>query len=211
MRLPPLFLAAIAAQTAPLVAQAWLRSWPRGGRAWALAWCAFLLAMDLVGGWLGSNGRHNLWLYYIFTPVSVALMLWALSCWQLTELWRLTYRIAIVPLLLVWGTLTWAVEDTSTFSRAAEPMAKLVALAAGAATLVLRSYGGHGDLQRQDWFWISGGMSLYFGVSATISPVGAVLASARPDLFALAWNLKVALDIGAFLLIVRGVLCPPAH
>jgi hypothetical protein len=54
-------------------------------------------------------------------------------------------------------------------------------------------------------------MSLYFGVSATISPVGAVLASARPDLFALAWNLKVALDIGAFLLIVRGVLCPPAH
>lgn len=211
MRVPLLFLAAFAAEASPLVAQAWLRRWPRGARAWILLWCAFLLAMDLVGAWLGYHGKNNLWLYYILTPVNVPIVLWALSHWQPTELWRLTYRVAIVPFLLVWGTLSWTFEDTSAFSQAAEPMAKLVALAAAAATLVVRSYGGRGDLRRQDWFWISGGMSLYFGVSAAISPLGAALVSARPDLLALAWQIKTALGIAAFLLITRGVLCQPVR
>ena len=211
MHVPPLFIAGLAAEASPLVAQAWLRRRPRGARAWILMWCAFFLAMDIVGAWFGYHGKNNLWLYYILTPVNVSLVLWALSHWQPTELWRLAYRIAVVPLLLVWGTLTWAVENTSTFSQAAEPMAELVALAAAAFTLVVRSYGGLGDLRRQDWFWITGGMSLYFGVSAAGSPLGAALVSARPDLFALAWQIKTALGIGAFLLITRGVLCKPVH
>lgn len=208
MPAPPLILFALAAEAAPLLAQATRRRWPTGARAWVLVWCAFGLATDLLSGWLGFHGQRNLWLYYIFTPVSTGLVLWTLSYWQQSDLWRLTYRLAVVPLLLVWGVIAWAFEDTSDFSHAAEPTAKLVALAAAAFTLVMRSYRSRGDLRRQDWFWISGALTLYFGVSAAISPLGAALETLRPDLLVAAWSIKGVLDAAALLLITRGILCP---
>ncbi len=54
-------------------------------------------------------------------PVSVGLALGALSFWQRSEVWRLAFRIAIVPLLLAWLVLTVAFDDVSTVSSAAEP------------------------------------------------------------------------------------------
>lgn len=208
MRVPLVVLAAMVAEASPLLAQVGLRRRPRGARAWVLLWCGFLLAMDCWSGWLAARGEHNLWLFYVVTPVSLALALWPLSGWQRSDLWRLTYRVGIVPFVAVWGVLTWLVEDTSAFSQAAEPMAKLVGLAAAAFVLFIRSHHARGDLRRQEWFWISGGMTLYFGASASITPLGALLVGTRPDLVLAAFELKAVLDIGAFLLITRGILCP---
>ena len=64
---------------------------------------------------------------------------------------------------MAWGVLTFAVEDTSSFSRVADPLANLVGLSAAAFTLVARSHVASGLLLRKDWFWVSGGMVLYFG------------------------------------------------
>lgn len=199
---------AAASQAAPLVAAVAWRRRPTGPRAWVLAWCVFLLAMDIVTGWLGVRGVHNLWLWYVLTPVSGALVLWALSLWQPWELARLTFRLAIVPFLLVWAVLALLVEDTSAFSSVAEPMAKLVGLCGAAFTLLARSRGAGASLLREGWFWVSAGMALYFGSSSALGPLSALLIAQRPDLVMRAYEVKAVLDIAAFVIIARGVTCP---
>jgi hypothetical protein len=209
VHIPVLLVAATLVEAAPPAAQLATRRRPRGGRAWLLVWCGFLFIMDLWGFWTSLHGERNLWLWYISKPGSVALVLWTLSYWQPGDTWRLTYRLAIVPFLAVWGTLTWLVEDTSAYSAASVPMATLIALAAAATVLIVRSHRSATAVWRQDWFWIAGGMTMYFGTSATLSPLGAVLVPAHAALFTSALLFKAFLDVVAFLLITWGVLCPP--
>jgi hypothetical protein len=185
--------------------------WPRGARAWVAAWVAYLLAIDLLAASFAIRRVPNLWINYVLMPVSVGLALWALSLWQANEVWRLTFRIAIVPLLLAWGILTLALEDTSTFSRAAEPMVKLVTLGAAAFTLLSGSLAQRGDLLRQDWFWISAGMVLYFGSGATLGPVSALLKVSPPQLLTFVYVVWTSISSLSFLLIAKGMACPQAR
>lgn len=179
-------------------------------RAWLLAWCVVQVLTDYLLLWFAVRGVPNLWVTYLLTPVSGALVLWTLSLWQSGELARLTLRLVIVPFVLVWGVLTLALENTSSFSRAADPMANLVCLAAAAYTLLARSRASRGELLRQDWFWASAGLALYFGVSSTISPLGALLVGSDPVLLVRAYEVRGLLQIVAFLAIARGVTCPAA-
>ena len=195
-------------QAAPLVAAALARRPVWGARAWVLAWCGLLVGGDGVYLWLAWRDAHNLWLAYFLTPIGVALVLWTLSLWQTGDLSRLTMRLAIVPFLIVWSVLTLVVDDTSTFSRAASPMASLVGLAAAAFTLLARSRSASGSLLRQDWFWVSAGIALYFGTSSALGPLGALLVGEAPQLVIRAYEVKALLDVLAFLLIARGVTCP---
>lgn len=215
MHVPGFILASLvigtAAEAVPLAVVAVQRRRPRGARAVMLAWVAFLLAIDLVSAALAFHGIHNLWLSYVLMPVSVGLALWALSCWQVSDLWRLTFRVAIVPLLLAWAILTVAVEDTSTFSMAAEPMVKLVTLGAAAFTLVVNSLAQRGDLLRRDWFWISAGLILYFGVGATLGPLGALLQGSSPQLLMKALVFWATMGSAAFFLIAKGFACSPTR
>jgi len=182
----------------------------RGPIAWVLAWCAVLVAVDGVGLWLGSRGEPNLWLYNLVPPVGGALVLAALAVWQPGELPRLTIRLVIVPFVLLWAALTLAFEDSSTFSRAADPMASLVLLSAAAFTLVTRTHGARTSLLRHDWFWVSAGLALYFGTASAVGPLSALLVRSTPDLMVHAYEVKSLLDIVAFLLIARGVTCRSA-
>lgn len=211
MRGPLIFYLAIVSQAAPAIAALAARRPLDRARAYTLAWCGVLLAVDLVGMALAWNRVNNHWLSYIVTPVSAALVLWTLSHWQTEEVARLTFRIAIVPTVVAWGVLTWLVEDVSTFSRAAAPMVKLVCLAAAAFTLVSGSLHERQALLRRDWFWVSAGMALYFGASAALEPLGALLLASRPDLVKNAYECRAGLDVVAFLLIARGMTCPPAR
>jgi hypothetical protein len=208
VRAPLLAYVAVASQAAPLFAAAAWRRHGSGARRWVLAWCALLLVVDCVSGWLGSRGVHNIFLFNLVAPASVAVVLWALSRWQTGDLSRLTMRLAIVPFLLLWTVLTLAVDDSSTFSRAANPMANIVGLGAAAFTLLARSFALQGDLPRRDWFWVTGGMALYFGASSALGPLSALLIATAPQLLGPAYELKAGLDIVAFLLIARGVVCP---
>lgn len=208
MRAPLLAYVAVASQAAPLFAAAAWRQRGSGTRRWVLGWCALLLVVDCVNGWLGSRGVHNMFLSNLVAPASVTVVLWALSRWQTGDLSRLTMRLAIVPFLLLWTVLTLAVEDSSTFSRAADPMASIVGLGAAAFTLLARSLASQGDLPRRDWFWVTGGMALYFGASSALGPLSALLIASAPQLLVRAYELKAGLDIVAFLLIARGVVCP---
>jgi hypothetical protein len=131
-----------------------------------------------------------------------------LSFWQTGDVARLTFRLAIVPFLLVWAVLTVTMEDMSSFSRIATPMASLVGLGTAAFTLVTRSMGADEAPHCRDWLWVSGGMALYFGTAAALAPLSALLIAGAPHLVLRAYELKSVLDVFAFLAIARGVTCP---
>jgi hypothetical protein len=209
VRIPLLLYLSGLAEAAPLVAAAAVRRPVSGARAWVLVWCVILLTESGIQLWLAARGIHNLWLSYVFSPMAAATVLWALSCWQASEVARLTMRLTIVPLLIVWVMLTLAFENTSSFSRAADPLAYLVGLIAAAFTLVTRSRAATGDLLRQDWFWVSGGMALNLGTFSMIGPLSAQLAGSDPALMMKAYEFEAVLSIVAFLAIARGMMCPP--
>jgi hypothetical protein len=208
VRFPLVFYLATLAQGVPPVAAVAARRPVRGARTWVLLWCALLLAVDLVQWWLGAHRERNLWLIYVITPAGGALALWALSCWQTRELPRLTLRFAIGPFLLVCLVLLLAVERPSDFSRVGQPVASLVCLCAAAFTLLARSQEATGPLVRQDWFWVSAGMALYFGVTVTIAPLSALLVGTSPEQLTLAYEARAALEVVAFALIAVGMVCP---
>lgn len=210
MRIPFLIYLAAASDGIPLVAAAAVRRPVRGPRGWLLVWCALLAGLDYTSLYLAMHGVHNLWTQYVFTPVSTALVLWALSGWQVGEVARMTMRYAIVPVLVLWAVLAAAFENASTFSRAAEPMAYLVCLVVAAYTLLVRSLHCKGDLLRQDWLWITAGLALYFGTWGAIAPLSALLAGSAPALLARVYQVQAVLGIGAMLAIARGVTCPAA-
>lgn len=210
MKPPALLYLAAFSEAAPLIAAAAARRPVRGARAWVLVWCAVLVVEGGTQAWLGTHGIRNLWLSYIFTPAAGAILLWALSCWQPGEVARITMRLAILPFLVVGGVLALAVDNTSSFSRAAEPLAYLVGLIAAAITLVARSRAATGDLLRQDWVWVSAGVALYTGTYSMIGPLSALLVGSDPVLLTRAYQFGAVLCIAAFLAIAKGMTCPAA-
>ncbi len=175
---------------------------------WVLVWCALLVLESAIQLLLARRGVHNLWLSYLFDPVTGATVLWALSCWQTSELARLTMRLAIVPFLVVLASLTIFFENTSFFSRAVQPTMALVGLFAAATTLISRSRASRGDLLGQDWFWVSAGIALYFGTFSMIGPLSALLIGSDVAMMTRAYELEAVLSIVAFLAIARGLTCP---
>lgn len=156
---------------------------------------------------LALTGRNNHWLTYAALPAETALVLWALAEWQTRDVARLTLRLAIPLAITVWGVLVAAVENTSTFSTAAEPLLSVLGLAAAAWTLVDRSMNdAEGSLAGQSWFWTCAGLCLYFGSSSTIGPLAALLGGDR-TLVARAYVLSWVINVVAFLSIARGVTC----
>lgn len=191
----------------PLLAVLLTRSRPRGAAAWILAWSLLLTAQESVATVLARAERNNHWLTYVVLPAGTALVLWALSEWQTRDMARLTLRLAIPPAVAVWGVLVAAVENTSTFSTAAEPLLSVLGLAAAAWTLVDRSMNeAEGGLAGQSWFWTCAGLCLYFGGNSTIGPLAALLGGDR-TLVARAYVLRSVINAVAFLSIARGVTC----
>jgi hypothetical protein len=210
VRIPLVFNLQALSLAAPLVAAAAARGPVPKERGWVLAWSALLLVEGGFDFWFAVHGIHNIWLSYIFSPAAHVLVLWTLSCWQVTDVARLTMRVAIVPLLAVWLLLILAFEDTSSFSRAADSLGYLVGLSAAAYTLIARSRASTGDVLREDWLWVSAGMALYLGTYSMVGPFSALLVRNDPVLLFRAYEFQAVLSIVAFLAIARGMTCPAA-
>ena len=208
MKVPLVIQLSSVSPAAPIAAALLARRRPRGTRTWVLAWCAWLLLEEGLQRWMAMHHTHNLWLVYWLDPVASAAALWALSCWQGTDLARLTMRVAIVPLVAVLAALSLFFEDTSFFSRATVPLANLVQLTAAAYTLVSRSRMSAQDILTQDWFWVSAGMVLYFGTFSMIPPLSALLVGSDTALLVRAYEFQAVLTIAAFLAMARGMTCP---
>jgi hypothetical protein len=210
VRYPLLLYLSSLAEAAPLGAVVAARRRVGGARKWMVVWSTLLFAESVITYALATRGIHNLWVPYLFTPVTAAAVLWALAWWQTSGVARLTIRLSIAPLLVVWLTLTLAFESASSFSRAADPLVQLVELSAAAYTLVVRSRAAAGDLLQQDWFWVSAGLVLYLGTFSMIGPLSALLARTDTVLMLRAYQFEAVLQILAFVAIARGMTCPAA-
>ena len=205
--IPWLLLVGADAPTLPGLAALLTWSRPRGASAWILAWSLLLTVQEAGGVALAAAGRNNHWLGYVGLPAGSALMLWALGEWQTRDVARLTIRLAIPVAILVWIVLVLAVENTSTFSTAAEPLLSVLGLAAAAWTLVNRSMNeADSGLAAQDWFWACAGLCLLFASESTLGPLASLLGG-DVTLVARAYELQSVVSIVAFVSIAKGVTC----
>jgi hypothetical protein len=210
VRAPLLIHVSVLCEAAPLVAVVAARRPVRGARAWILGWSLLLFGESLILFLLAARGIHNLWVPYLFTPVTTAILLWGLSLWQIRDVARLTMRLSIVPFLVTWAVVALAFDSTSSFSRAAQPLAYLVGLIAAAYTLVALSRAVTSDLLRQDWLWVSAGLVLYLGTFSMIGPLSSLLVGTDVLLMVRAYDFEAILSIVAFLAIARGLMLPAA-
>lgn len=209
MKLQLLFVIGSVATAAPLAAA--LRGRARSApRRWVLVWTGVQVLESGLQGLLSILGVHNLWLVYVLAPVDCGALLWALSLWQIDDVARVAFRLAIAASGVAFYVLAAAFDRASTFSLAALPMVQLVSLAAAAYTLVARSRVTRGDPLQEDWFWVCAGMALLFGVDAMLGPLSRLLLVSDPGLFRRAYQVNAVLTSVAFLAIARGIACPIA-
>jgi hypothetical protein len=178
-------------------------------RRWIVVWCILLVMNGVISLALGMRKVNNLWVGYLFMPVTGAVALWALSHWHSPGTGRLALRLAIPLFVAVSAVLTLRVEDAHSFSLVAAPFHGLVLLIAAVWTFIRRSLGDTGLVLRRDWFWTLAGLMLYEGSTTAVEPVAwYLLSTGRDDLIYLVINARAASDVVAFIAITWGVLCP---
>lgn len=208
MKVPLIVHFGAAAQAVPLAAVViWRAPLTRPRRA-MLAWCGVLIAADLIARILGSRHLNNQWLRYTVTPIESSIVLWALADWQRTALARRTLRVVIPVLLAAWALEVMLWENIRNFGVVVFSANSIILLGASAFTLATRGIGSSEPPWRQDWFWVTAALSLYFTISAVLDPLSLVLLPAHPDLFNKAYSVKSFADIASFIAIARGMLCP---
>lgn len=183
------------------------RSLP-SGRRWFMLWCLLSFAGDGLQLFFGQVVGHNLWLRLIIVPVQFAVAFWVLSLWQLEAKPRKVMRQAIV--ILIPATLAVALlwEGLTSFGDKSGPVLQLSLLAACVYTLVSRSVASTGRLAREDWFWITLGLSLYCALNVALGPVAMALLSQNQAFLVQVFIFKARSDILAFSLMTIGMLCP---
>jgi len=178
-------------------------------RLWTVAWCVALMVGDGLQLWLrGSNGTNNLWLRAAGAPIQNAIMLWTLSLWQRDAVSRLAFRIAIPLFLVTLVALSRTVGATTTFDTVTGPFQALLVLASALYTLVRNAASDPEGVTRHDWFWVTLGVSLYFGLRVALPPFASFLMDTHVELVRLAYFVQAGADIAVFLLIARGIWCP---
>jgi hypothetical protein len=208
VKIPWSLRAAIGSQLLPpLAASRHGRRLP-AARRWVAAWALLLFAYDLTQFALAVRGRHNLWLRYPFGPIETGVVLIALSLWHADAVFRLALRLAVPLFTVVWGLLVAFVERTDTFGLVTGPLQSLVLLSAALFTLLARARVQEGPLAREDWFWVSAGLSLWYGAAAAQEPIARLLVAEHPSVVSSAYQVKAVVDVFASLIIARGMLCP---
>ena len=208
--IPLVLHAATAAQVLPVLAAG--RYGPRlpSARRWLVVWCLTLIASDIAQYRLGiaAAGANNLWLQYIAVPTQNAIMLWVLSLWQPDPVSRLAFRVAIPLDVIALLALIPAAESAATFNQFTWPFQSLVLLAGSLYTLVRRSIGEPDRVTSRDWFWITLGTSLFFAFRMAVPPFAALVMTTNVELARFAYVFSAWIDILAYVLIARGMLCP---
>jgi len=208
----PILIVEVWAQALPALAFLARRNSTRPVAIIALVFLGSLVT-DLMGRYLAHRFGNNLWLGILAAGLIMVGQMAALAEWQLTEVERLTVRIAIIPCVIVYGGLVAFVEDLQRIPRFAYPFYLFVVLALASWTLLRRSYQRPDTpIMRTDWFLILAGLALSAATTIVSSPIGAVLmAHQRVDLFMHVWELRAVFSTVAILLITAGTLQRPGE
>ena len=208
----PILIVEVWAQALPALALLTRRNLSRPVVIVALVFL-FSLATDWAGRYVAHRTGNNLWVGVLAAGFIMVGLMVALAEWQVSEVERLTVRIAIIPCVLVFGGLVLFVEDIAHLSRFAYPFYLFVVLALASWTLLRRADLHPGTpILGTDWFLILSGLALSSATTIAATPIGAVLmARQRVDLFTQVWELRAVITTVAILLITAGTLRRPGE
>jgi len=208
VRIPLIHYLAWASAALPVLAGLWGGWRKSSSRTATWIWALLLVVVNALALLLAAQGRNNHWLDYLSTPLFGVAVIAGMIGWQLRNLWRVALQ-ALLPLYLAgWMLIVFTVEDINTFSLVAGPFSAFLLLVAISATFVARSIHSLEPLTRQDWFWISLGMLIFYGVEAGYPPVALLLGRSRPDLLNAAAQVRSVSMIAAMITVSWGLLCP---
>lgn len=172
-------------------------------------WAVVLFITDALSWWQGHIlHRNNLWLEYLCTAISGAILLGALSAWQIHSVPQLAFRVVIPLYLLAHIVLVTAVEDLGNFSVFTDTLNGLLLLILVLYTLISHSLEASEHLTHFDWFWVCSGLALYFSGIIAYGPISRLLIGDRPDLLWAVLEVRAVGDTIAMFAIARGLLCP---
>ncbi|HTK56036.1 MAG TPA: hypothetical protein VL295_04385 [Gemmatimonadales bacterium] len=210
--IPPIVYGAVWAQLLPALA---LLARRNRSRAVVLIASAVLLgfATDWIGRYVGHRSGNSLWFSNASGVPITVMILMGLADWQVTQVERLAFRLAVVPYGLVFAALFFWAEDMGNFSRYSYPFSTLVVLGAAIWTLLRRALLPAGiPLLRADWFLVALGLALNAATTTLASPVAAVLlANHRVDLIVQVWSVRAIFVIIALCCIAAGAFRPPSE
>jgi len=191
------------------------QSWRRWGhfsharKAFTL-YLALELAIEVACFALGRARIENLWLSHLAIPVETALIIRAFSYWQVDGLARATLYYGAPVMLAFWLPWGFGWEPLNGFSIGTESIQAVLCLAVACYTVVRRSMDDNGYGTEQPWFWIGGGVMLYFATFALLSPLSGYLLGHSPDTAISVFAVRSGFQILANLLYFLGMRCPPS-
>ncbi len=200
--------AAIFAQLLPVlpVAPAWNRV--PVVRRWVALWSVAYFLSDIAQYVAVRLQGNNLWLLTYVNPIEDAVVLWALSYWQVKPVSRITFRVGIPIFVLAYLGLVIAVGELTTFQTIAGTFRSAVLLVAALFTFLSNLAKDTEGAFNQDWSWASLGLAMYFGVLVSTSPVASLVGADNIAVLRAVFTVKAMLDIVAFALIWQGMRCP---
>lgn len=154
--------------------------------------------------------HNNNWLLHLTLPVEAALLLYAFSLWQDSQVARRAILLAIPIYVVVWLVLQVFVESLDRLSQYAGPMSYLLVLAVAAFTLVSKSARAVSPGWRQPWFWISAGMIIVMGSQVALNPITNILIATHQRGTAI-FQAFGAVGILSYSLTAWGILCERRH
>lgn len=165
---------------------------------------------DLATELLFHLHHSNNWLPHLTMPFEAALLLWAFSLWQDSEVARRAILLAVPIYVVVWLVLQLFVESLDRLSQYAGPVSYLLVLGVAAFTLVSKSARTTLPGWRQPWFWISAGMIIDMGSQVALNPISNILIATHQRGFAL-YQAYGAVSILSYSLTTWGILCERRH
>ncbi len=165
-------------------------------------------ASDLLQLGVSRWQYNNLFLFIFINPVEDGVILWALSLWQLKPLTRLAFRIAIPIVIVIYVVIAIVFNEVTDVQTFAGPFRAMVVLFASLFTLLSRSTHDAEGIWTKDWFWVSVGVSIYYGLLVAVEPIVAIVTPRSTDTSLAVSSVKAIGDVVAFILIWRGMRCP---
>ena len=171
---------------------------------WMCTYLALTLIEDLFMIYWSRDGRHNLWIMNLYTPVEAILFGLMYAGWQLRERWRTALYAGTAAFIVFWFVMIMTIEPITEFSRFTKSVEALLVIAVAAWTLVQRSRHTAAPLTAHPWFWASVGTLLYFAYFLLLNPVSLVLGN-RLDLLVVMYEINGAMVIVMYLFWLRAI------
>jgi hypothetical protein len=200
---------AVGSQMLPVAALATLGPPLPRARYWLGVWFLLALLSDFIQLAISSvPGASNLWFMNSAQVFEDVILLWALSFWQVTPIMRLSFRLGIPLFAGVALTVAYVAGETTITQSVTGPFRCLVMMSAFSYTLIANLREESELALSRDWLWGSIGFTLYFGMLLIVPPVSASLYPDNIALARLVYTIKAMINVVAFLLIARGLMCP---